>query len=233
MRHGVGVPIQDNDPEHWASMYPNIPFLTWNSAYGHISTHMPMIWRMEQLQSSYPPGTPIVLINEPEYEGQANLTFEQAATVIRRFRDWDGMVYGCGTAWFGDGYRWMTGFVEYMGDEIDILDGMHLHCYSNSDHPELYDDYAQAFADIARFHNWPIIISEYGIIGANDQQRDTFVQSIKSFFDPKAMFIFSWRYHLIPQLDLAYADDSLTDIGEWWFRMTRRDFNIYLPYVSS
>jgi hypothetical protein len=230
MIHGIGVPIQDSDPEKWVVDHPDIPYLTWNSSYGHRPYHWPMIWKKEQLQSQYPDGTPILLINEPEYKGQANLEYNEAAEVVRRFRDWPGMVYGCGTAWYSDGYKWLTGFIEYLGDDISIITGMHLHCYAAAGQIDLHDDYAVRFAEIAMKHNWPVVISEYGIVGADDEERNRFLNLITSIFSPTHMFLFSWKYHLIPDLDMVNSDGSLTDIGKWWYRIPRP--TVWLPLVS-
>ncbi len=230
--HGIGVPIQDNDVEDWYADNPDTPFLTWNSAYSHMPTHWPMIWKQEQIQSVYQSGTPILLINEPEYKGQADLDYAQAAEVVRRFRDWPGPVYGCGTAWFSDGWKWMEGFVDHIGDDISILDGMHLHCYADSRTVSLYDDYAERFAQLARDHNWPVIISEYGLTGGDDKDRDQFVKLLRDTFSPTHMFLFSWKYHLIPDLDMVNADGSFTDIGSWWMRMASMKDVVFLPSIK-
>lgn len=234
--HGIGVPIQDTDIEDWYAdtiLNQTTPFLTWNSAYSHMPTHWPMIWRTEQLQTQYQAGTPILLINEPEYTGQADLTYEQAAEVVRRFRNWPGPVYGCGTAWFSDGYEWMTGFIDYIGDDISILDGMHLHCYAVANIVEWYDDYGERFAQLAKDHDWPVVISEYGLTGGNDNDRDRFVKLLQNTFSPTYMFLFSWKYHLIPDLDVVNADGSFTDIGLWWTKVASMKDKLFLPHIST
>jgi hypothetical protein len=231
--HGIGVPIQDTDPEQWVEQYPKIPYLTWNSRYGHRPHHIPMIWSKENLQSQYPSGRPLLLFNEPEYEGQANLTAEQALEHMLDFADYDGPLYGCGNAWFSDGWNWFNDFMDVAGSNINMLHGIHIHCYANDDNFHLYDDYAERWADLAHSYSWPVIISEYGLSNADDDDRDRFIRYLSALYDPEIMFIFSWKYHLIPSLDMIDSDGNLTDIGRWWFSRFKPSDQIFLPAIRA
>lgn len=231
--HGIGVPIQDTDPDTWP--YQDIPFLTWNSAYCHRDNFFPIKWRREPVQANCEDGRVLLLINEPEYKGQANLSPSEAADIVREYQDWDGEIFCCGNAWFSDGWKWMEDFILAIGDDIDIIDGLHIHTYSNAQFPEYYDDYADNWSGLAREHNWTIIISEWGITNATDEDRDWFVSFLTDKFNPRNMFIFSWRYHLIPSLDLVDASNDFTEIGRWWFSRWGGPPNqeTYLPFVSK
>lgn len=231
-KHGVGVPIQDNDPDEWAEQYPDIPFVTWNSVYCHHENFLPTQYSRERMAPDCNDGRPVLLFNEPEFSGQANLTPQEAVDELQKYRHWRGPVYGCGNSWFHDGYKWMREFLSVAGDDIAILSGLHIHPYAAMDNYTLYLSHADRWAELAAEQDWPIILSEWGLVGGGDEDRDTFLAYLIEKFSPVQMYIFSWRYHLIPELDLANEDGTLTEIGEWWFEMANTRARLWLPFVG-
>lgn len=225
--HGIGVPIQDTDPKDWE--YDDIPFVTWNSEHCHRRNFIPMVWRKKRPPDACQDGRVLLLFNEPEYPSQANLTPAVAAGIARGYQDWNGAVFCCGTLWLDRGWDWMHRFIEEMGDDIDIIDGLHMHAYG------LYKNQAPRWATLAYDHKWPIIVSEWAMGSGDTGEYEELRVFLEKTLSPTFMFIFSWRYHLWPETDLVDSEGELTKIGEWWFQIgastTHREL-IYLPYVS-
>lgn len=225
--HGIGVPIQDTDPKDWT--YDDIPFVTWDGDHCHRRNFIPMVWRKKRPPDGCQDGRVLLLFNEPEYPSQADLTPAVAAGLARGYRNWNGAVFCCGNLWLDRGWNWMQEFIEEMGDDIDIIDGLHIHAYG------LFKNQPQKWATLAYDHKWPVIVSEWAVGNGTTDEYDELRVLLEKTLRPTFMLIFSWRYHLLPEMDLVDSDGELTEIGEWWFQIgstsTHRQFT-YLPYVS-
>lgn len=233
--HGVGVPIQNNDPVMWAAEHPGTPFITWNSDYCEYPEFMPMLWHDELIPSNCFDNRVLLMFNEPEFSSQGNLEPAEAARIVRKYRDWPGPIYCCGTTWYGIGWQWYMEFLDELGDDVDIIDGLSLHAYTGTNY-HLYRGNDEWFAQLAKDHDWPVIISEYGITQADDELRDWFYRHIVELYRPTHMFIFSWHYGQLPDLDMVNDAGELTDWGQWWFRIRSQTLSLpvlYIPFVCN
>lgn len=229
--HGVGIPTQDTDPNNWP--YYDIPFLTWNSDYCHRAVFFPLIWRKGAPPNNCKDGRAVLLFNEPEYAAQSNITPQEAAVVARQYDNWGGRVYCCGNLWLDTGWHWMQQFIVEMGDDIDIIDGLHMHAYSATGRSQIFSATADRWRLLADQEKWDIIVSEWAVSDGTTKEYEEFRDFLVKSLRPTYMFIFSWRYSQIPQMDLADQNGDLTEIGQWWFLM--KDgirHGAYLPYVS-
>jgi len=226
--HGIGVPIQDTNPKDWT--YDNIPFFTWDSEHCHRRNFIPLVWSKERPPDECQDGRVLLLFNEPEYPSQSNLEPAVAAGIAKGYRDWTGAVFCCGNLWLDRGFDWMQEFIEEMGDDIDIIDGLHMHAYG------LYPEQVPKWASLAYDHKWLVIVSEWAVGGGTPNQYDELRLYLEKGLQPIFMFIFSWKYHLLPEMDLVDGEGNLTGIGEWWFEMkdslvpAARE-SIFLPYI--
>jgi hypothetical protein len=126
-------------------------------------------------------GKPLLLLNEPEFRIQANVTPARAAEIIYALRDWQGPLYCCGNYYTqhqtsdyhlhpqGINYIWeVIRQYQKQYNEPLPLTGIHLHVYNwSGSYPEsqyLERDTLRIWRRLADLHNWEIVVSEVGAI---------------------------------------------------------------------
>jgi hypothetical protein len=176
-RHGFGV----RDAGDYDG---GILWFNWHHNRCHHASYWPMVYSKSKGSLDVPAncaGKPLLLLNEPEYRGQANTAPERAAEIIHQFRDWQGPLYCCGNYYAqlanGDYYLHPQG-INYMWAVIreyerryntaPPLTGIHLHIYNLSPtyHATLLVEVEtlHLWRQMADRYNWQIVVSEMGAI---------------------------------------------------------------------
>lgn len=177
----------------------------------------------------------LLVLNEPEYTSQANMTPAVAAKTLRYLESvWPGELWCCGnlvanSAWLD---RMMTAYkTEY--DALPRLAGVHTHVYVNAGIPvETPDDarwLAQSQAAYQRYlavmRKWGIpervVVSECCLLGKHDEDTylrvmDQYMTWLRSEPAVESVAWFSARYAGFPEANLLQAGGGLTGVGDAW-----------------
>ena len=162
----------------------NTIWFNWHHNRCDRQSYWPMVYSKSKGSLDVPEncaGKPLLLLNEPEYRGQANTAPERAAEIIHQFRDWQGPLYCCGNYYAqlanGDYYLHPQG-INYMWavireyerryNTVPPLTGIHLHIYNLSPTYRatllVEVETLHLWRQLADRYNWQIVVSEMGAI---------------------------------------------------------------------
>lgn len=162
-------------------------------------------------------GRPLLVLNEPEEIGQAELTPEQAAAVLHAaaISGWSGPLYCCGTQAAHLPYmqRLLTAYQTAYG--AWPADGLHVHVYHGV--AEL-DAFAQ-WASGAGILGQGVVVSEFGYLTEDPisvAQMTALTADVEARLWVLTSAWFSVHYAPWASSDLLRADGSLTELGAAW-----------------
>lgn len=207
---------------------------------------VPMVWRdVSPALWLCNDGRPLLLLNEPDRVGQADLTPEQAADRLHQVISggWKGEVWCCGTAVENLAYAdaVVLSYTSRFGEWSAA--GWAVHAYSNQaewvrDLDDAKKYVPRALADLDAFvaHmrargllGRGIVLSEYGALSAWWPQSDAwhspkqlvptfqmFADGLRKRKDVLAYGWFSSLYEPLSASDLLWSDGTLTELGAAW-----------------
>lgn len=180
----------------------------------------------------------ILLMNEPEREKQADMTPEEAVTMLRRW--WtrvSSWVIRCAVGGVNVSvhcgqtpYQWLDSFVGLLSDSDRLqIDYWHIHAYGNED--DFYDA-------VMQFREWmqtvhmvrPVIVSECG----TDDNPLLLMQLIRAMLSDGILHMAAWfsaYYDKWNDTGLLDSDGNLTEIGQVWMKQQERH-EVFLPQVT-
>jgi hypothetical protein len=234
-RYGFGV--RDADDYDGGIIWFN-----WSHNRCHHASYWPMVYSQSERSLDVPEncaGKPLLLLNEPEYRGQANTAPERAAEIIHQFRDWRGPIYCCGNYYAqlpngdyhlhpqGINYMWaVIREYEHRYGTAPPLTGLHLHIYNLSP-----THHATMLVEVETLHlwrrmadryGWQIVVSEMATMPhGEDEKRVT--RDLSGLYDLveaelRPDFIFWFGYEHPPaghhQGDVWYYTSLYTETGE-------------------
>ena len=222
VQHGMGVPIQLIDPATWPMQ--DVPFVTWDGKdYGR-ANHIPMVYRSTGPSEKLDDGRPLLVFNEPEDVGQANLSPQDAAAVVSHLK-WNGPLYLGGNVWHNAGWDW---FNEFLNHYSGRMDGIHLHAYIRPEYMYYAERYAPRWRTLADENKWDIIVSEWFMTDLSKMAE--FADMIDSMVKPSMMFYFSWRYNV--ESDAVNEDGQWTEYGDMWQSIASKSARVWMPYIG-
>lgn len=179
--------------------------------------------------------TVLLLLNEPEWGAQANLTPDQAADVIAHYAQrWPGELWCCGTLSSHAGYldKIYRSYMTRYGGPWPI-DGLHIHVYVNDGFRVVdpLDEHwlGRSQAEVQRYVDWlavhklpaKIVVSECCLLGEYPtatylQVMDRTVRMLRSFPEVLSVAWFSAFYSPYPDSNLITRHGALTEVGQAW-----------------
>ena len=236
--YGIGVPTQY--PVDTTALFAERDYWYYDWSPRCLDRQVPMVWRdVTSALWACNDGRPLLVLNEPDYVGQANLTPAQVAARLYEVRHWRGEIYCCGTA---------AHHLAYIAAVIDAYQaqygawpaaGWHVHGYSNravwvKDIPDV--KYVPgALADLDAFIAYVrgrgllgrgVVVSEYGVLSRKDWHIPAeLVPAFRAYraglAQRPAVLATAWfsTYYLpLSASDLLYQDGRLTALGIEWRR---------------
>ena len=162
-------------------------------------------------------GRPLLVLNEPEEQGQADLTPEQAAAVLRQAAGsgWTGPIYCCGTQAAHLPYmqRLVTAYRAAYG--AWPADGLHVHVYHGVGELDAFIEWA----DGAGVLGGGVVVSEFGYLTADQisiDQMESLIAEVEIMPQVLTSAWFSVHYAPWQSSDLLHADGTLTELGQAW-----------------
>jgi hypothetical protein len=207
---------------------------------------VPMVWRnVTPALWACNDGRPVLVLNEPDVTGQADLTPAQAADRLHQVvaGGWRGEVWCCGTE------TWHLAYADAVVDSYSArygswpATGWHVHAYSNravwvADLEDAKKYVPRALLDLDAFTahmrargllGRGVILSEYGALSAwyphlglwhqPAQLVDTFTMYADGFRQRPEVISAAWfssYYVSLSASDLLWADGTLTELGQAW-----------------
>ena len=162
-------------------------------------------------------GRPLLVLNEPEEIGQAELTPEAAAAVLHEaaVSGWSGPMYCCGTQAAHIPYmqRLLTAYRATYGEWP--ADGLHVHVYHGAEELDAFVQWA-AGEDIL---GQGVVVSEFGYL-TDDPISVAQMAALTDEVEARPWVLtsawFSVHYAPWSTSDLLTAGGSLTELGEAW-----------------
>ena len=179
-------------------------------------------------------GRPLLVLNEPEEVGQAELTPEQAAAVLHAaaVSGWSGEIWCCGTQVQHMPYTRLLLAAYRAAYGAWPADGWHVHVYSQRDgrthNATTLADVLEGLAALDAFVAWAqgegvlgrgVVVSEFGALA--DSPIDlAILEAFEAEFGVRPEVLtgawFSLRYEPWAGSDLVEADGRLTALGKAW-----------------
>ena len=241
-RHGITFPAPADRPTAPAYIQ-TLPWYDWGRSNLHpAGDYWNMVWaqRNRTRRRFANEAAPLLLLNEPEYSWQANMSPAQVADAWALYSDYAGPVYVGGY-----GYEYLDQFQEarrlYRGPEYWA--GLHVHVYAKP--WEFSDERILRSA----LHPWrkeagdrPIVVSEWGFLPVDGyiqcaaRQLERLLRVIEEELQPELMFWFSWRMpddsQNTPGIDWRHTNVFDGIIGQAWRRIVfPRPHKAWLPFV--
>lgn len=179
-------------------------------------------------------GRPLLVLNEPEEAGQAELTPEAAAAVLHAaaVSGWSGEIWCCGTQVQHMPYTRLLLAAYRAAYGAWPADGWHVHVYSQRDgrthNATTLADVLEGLAALDAFVAWAqgegvlgrgVVVSEFGALA--DSPIDlAILEAFEAEFGVRPEVLtgawFSLRYEPWAGSDLVEADGRLTALGKAW-----------------
>lgn len=235
--YGVGSPYAytyDRPHYNWAANQCAISPEYWPMIWDHRGRHG---WPGEACRD----GRPLLILNEPEFGGQANTSPVQAAALVYEWRDWPGPIYCCGN-FYGhdidesDGFEWFLQFViayQKAHNAPPPITGIALHVYEfrQVDFLRLVE-----WKRIALDFGWDVVVTESGTFPSETYlphevagRMGRFLTLTVAVLQPTHLFWFS--DNLLPgalhdetqweNLNLYNRDGTFAPVGVEWVRLTQ------------
>lgn len=162
-------------------------------------------------------GRPLLVLNEPEEVGQAELTPEAAAAVLHEAAasGWSGPIYCCGV---------QAAHIPYMRQVVAVYqsqygawpaDGLHVHVYHGADELAEFIAWARAQGVLGD----GVVVSEYGRLTdekLTSGDLETLTAQVLAVDGVLTAAWFSVNYPPWAASDLLTAGGALTELGEAW-----------------
>ena len=162
-------------------------------------------------------GRPLLVLNEPEEQGQAELTPEQAAGVLHAAATsgWVGPLYCCGT---------QAAHLPYMQRLVAAYraaygawpaDGLHVHVYHGVAELDAFVQWASGVGILAQ----GVVVSEFGLLTEEPISVDQMGALAVAVEARPAVLTSAWfsvNYAPWRSSDLVDSDGVLTALGEEW-----------------
>ena len=162
-------------------------------------------------------GRPLLVLNEPEEIGQAELTPEQAASVLHEaaVSGWSGPIFCCGTQAAHLPYmqRLLTAYRSAYG--AWPADGLHVHVYHGAEELDAFVQWAAGEGILGQ----GVVVSEFGYL-TDDQISVAQMTALTDEVEARPWVLtsawFSVHYAPWSTSDLLTAGGALTELGEAW-----------------
>ena len=169
-------------------------------------------------------GRPLLVLNEPEERGQAELTPEQAAAVLHQaaVSGWTGPVYCCGTQAAHLPYMQRLVTAYRMAYGAWPADGLHVHVYHGVAELDAFVQWASGEGILGQ----GVVVSEFGLLTEEPISVDQ-MGALTTAIEARPVVLtsawFSVNYAPWRSSDLVDSDGTLTALGEEWTGWTDVD----------
>jgi len=226
--HAITFPIPDDRPRA-ASWIRAMNWYDWGASDNRPDRldelYLNMVWSQkagQKKKSFLDPNRPLLLLNEPDIPGQAEMTPEETARALEMYRDYPGELYAMGLLMYNIDYwhRSMEAYRDLYGREAR-WDGIHLHVY--------WEAWKNTRELLPILREWrklaagkPILVTEWNIQPIKgDMSRWWWMVSelggiILEELEPRKMFYFSYR---MPDRFAPWDKTSMArELGQAWLR---------------
>lgn len=187
----------------------------WVNDRGVYVTSVARAWQPEVLSCN--DGRPLLVLNEPEEVGQADLTPEQAAWILHAAATsgWSGPIFCCGTQAAHLPYmrRLLTAYRAAYGTWP--ADGLHVHVYHGVAELDAFMQWAVDEGILGR----GVVVSEFGYLTDDPisvMQMRSLIAALEIRPQVLAHAWFSLNSPDWPSSNLLNADGTLTELGQAW-----------------